>query len=161
MQTRITPNTDTFYAVPHNTQRSPHITQQNLHITQLIYIIQQYCCNDMMLKSLLWTYACVLQKKCCKKIDMSRFFVVILSHFFYVLLFSNIQLTVFLHDDDLFNRRIITLITFITFIAIRHWYFSFDSLFLCFLSFYLHSSNKSAENIYHLFLFLFYIQNRV
>ena len=136
MQTRITPNTDTFYAVQHNTQRSPHITQQNLHITQRIYIIQQYCCNDMMLKSLLWTYVCVLW-------------------------FRNIQLTVFLNDDDLFDRRIITLITFITFIAIRHWYFSFDSLFLCFLSFYLHSSNKSAEYIYHLFLFLFYIQNRV
>ena len=136
MQTRITPNTDTFYAVQHNTQRSPHITQQNLHITQRIYIIQQYCCNDMMLKSLLWTYVCVLW-------------------------FRNIQLTVFLNDDDLFDRRIITFITFITFISIRHWCFSFDSLFLCLLSFYLHTSNKSAENIYHLFLFLFYIQNRV
>ena len=136
MQTRITPNTDTFYAVQHNTQRSPYITQQNLHITQLIYIIQQYCCNDMMLKSLLWTYVCVLW-------------------------FRNIQLTVFLNDDDLFDRRIITFITFITFISIRHWCFSFDSLFLCLLSFYLHTSNKSAENIYHLFLFLFYIQNRV
>lgn len=83
-------------------------------------------------------YVCTL-KKCNKKRDTPWFFVVILTHLFYVLCYKNFWLIVFWNDKDLSDRLIITFNTFFTFIPIRNYYFSFHVLLLllCFLFFIL------------------------
>ena len=69
-------------------------------------------------------------------------------------------ITVFWIDDALFGKLIIT---FITFIAIRNYYFSFDlTLLFCFVLFFIFTLFQiNLRVIFIIFIFLFCIQSRL
>ena len=80
--------------------------------------------------------ACMCAMKKVYEKNIPRFFVVILTHLFYVLGWKNIQLIVVSNDEYLFDKRIIA---FITFVTIRNYYFFFEmpGVSLCFFFFIL------------------------
>ena len=91
---------------------------------------------------------------CHKKLQLERhatIFVIILTHLSCVLWHKNIEWTVFSNDKDLLFDRLI--ITFITFVSIRNYYFFlWCASFLPFLDINT-LPKRNADNIYHLHFF--------